>query len=148
MKRHWQRGVTLIELVVAIVVIGVAVSSVLAMLAYQASHSGSAMIQSQAEHIATAYLNEVIQKPFAPQANAGGRANFNDVSDYNGLVNNGARDQSNALIAGLGSFTVRVNVTQAALGPVPASESKRVDVTVTHPIGISVVMTGFRTQYP
>src|SRR5690349_11239922 len=98
-SRNRQTGVTLIELIVAIVVIAVAITSVLALLSAQAVHSGDAMIRSQATHIASAYLNEVMQKPFSPQANPPGRANFNDVSDYNGLVDVGARDQTDSPVS-------------------------------------------------
>ena len=147
-RRDQQRGVTLVELVVAIVVIAVAIISVLGLLSSQASHSGDAMIRSQATHIASAYLNEVLQKPFAPQANPAGRANFNDVSDYNGLNDVGVHDQLGNLVNGFSAFTINVNVTSTALGSLPALHTKRVDVTVTHSSGATVLLTGYRTEYP
>lgn len=145
---HQQRGVTLIELVVAIVVIAVAIFSVLGLLSSQAMHSGDAMIRSQATHIASAYLNEVIQKPFGAQANLGGRATFNDVSDYNGLTDVGVRDQFDNAVTGLSAFTVSVSVTSTALGSSGAGEVKRIDVTVTHSTGTKVILSGYRTAYP
>jgi len=149
MKRlHSQRGVTLIELIIAIVVIGIAVISVLALLSSQASRSGGAMIQSQAEHIATAYLNEVLQKPFADPGVVTGRNGRHFVDNYNGLIDNGARDQNNNLISGLGAFKVSVSVTPTALLAVTAANCKRVDVTVQHSSGISVLMTGYRMSSP
>lgn len=148
MKCRSQHGVTLVELVVAIVVIAVSIISVLGLLSSQASHSGDAMIRSQATHIASSYLNEVLQKPFLPQANPPGRINFNDVSDYNGLVDVGAHDQVGNAVAGLSAFTVRISVTSTALGSLPAQYVKQVDVTVTHSSGATVLLSGYRTQYP
>ena len=148
MYRHQQRGVTLVELIVAIVIIAVAIFSVLGLLSAQASHSGDAMIRSQATHIASAYLDEILQKSFTPQANAPGRKNFNDVSDYNNLVDNGAHDQSGNAVSGLGAFVVSVSVTATPLGSSGAGEVKRVDVTVTHSTGVKVMISGYRTQYP
>ena len=143
-----QRGVTLVELIVAIVIIAVAIFSVLGLLSAQASHSGDAMIRSQATHIASAYLDEILQKSFAPQTNAPGRKNFNDVSDYNNLADNGARDQFGNVVGGLSAFTVSVSVTGTPLGSSGAGEVKRIDVTVTHSTGVKVILSGYRTQYP
>jgi MSHA pilin protein MshD len=149
MKRmHSQHGVTLIELIIAIVVIGIAVVSILALLSSQASSSSGAMIQSQAEHIATAYLNEVLQKPFTDPGVVTGRNGYHFIDSYNGLVDNGARDQNNNPIAGLGAFTVSVRVAPTAINAVAAIDSKQVDVTVRHPNGVTVLMTGFRMRYP
>ncbi|HVY23961.1 MAG TPA: prepilin-type N-terminal cleavage/methylation domain-containing protein [Steroidobacteraceae bacterium] len=148
MYRNRQRGVTLVELIVAIVIIAVAIFSVLGLLSAQASHSGDAMIRSQATHVASAYLDEIMQKQFASQANPPGRANFNDVSDYNGLIDVGARDQFGNAVSGLNAFTVSVSVTGTPLGSSGAGEVKRVDVTVTHTTGVKVILSGYRTQYP
>ena len=147
MKRHTQQqGMTLIELVVSIVIISIAAISMLALLSSQASHSGDAMVQTQAVHIADAYLAEVLQQSFQPQVNAPGRASFNDVDDYNGLNDGIATDRSGTPVPGLGAFSVRITVTQAPLGAVPALQSRRIDVTVRHSGGATVVATGFRTQ--
>lgn len=149
MKSHAQRGVTLIELVVAIVVIGIAVSCVLGLLTSQARQSGNGMIYSQATHIAQSYLDEVLQKSFADPdgINEVGRANFDDVDDYKPLTNVGARDQKNNVIAGLGAYTVTVSVGPGALNGLPASQVKRVDVTVQHLSGVSVTLSGYRTNW-
>src|SRR5437763_1984531 len=105
-----QRGFTLVELIIAIVVISIGTISVMGLLASQASHSGEAMIRDQAAHIASAYLNEVLQKSFNDPdgINEVGRANFDDVRDYNNLVDVGAKDPQGNLIAGLSQFTVSV----------------------------------------
>lgn len=142
------RGFTLIELIVAIVVLAIAVAGVVAGLSAVAVRSADQMVGEQANAIASAYLNEVLQKPFGANDGQAGRPNLDVVDDYAGLTDAGVRDQTGAVVPGLGSFTVVVTVTAVALGAVPAAEARQVDVTVTHTSGVSVVLSGFRTQHP
>lgn len=141
-------GFTLIELVVAIVVLAIAVAGVVAGLTAISVGSADEMVSEQANAIASAYMNEVMQKPFGGNDGQVLRSNFDVVDDYAGLSNAGARDQTGAAVPGLAQFTVAVTVTPTALGLVPAGEAREVDVTVSHPSGISVVLSGFRTQHP
>jgi MSHA pilin protein MshD len=142
------RGFTLIELIVSIVVLAIAVAGVVAALSAIAVRSANAMVSEQANAIASAYLDEVLQKPFGANDGQVARPNLDVVDDYAGLSNVGVRDQTGAAVAGLGLFTVVVSVTPSALGAVAAAESREVDVTVTHPSGVTVVLSGFRTQHP
>lgn len=142
------RGFTLIELVVAIVVLAIAVAGVVAGLTAISVRSADAMLSEQANVIASAYMNEVLQKPFGANDGQVLRSNLDVVDDYAGLTNAGVRDQTGAVVPGLAQFTVAVTVTPAALGLVPAGEAREVDVSVTHPSGINVVLSGFRTQHP
>ena len=138
------RGMTLIELVLAITVIAIAVTSVLGLLSSIAVRSASALTSSQSAAIASAYLDEALSKAYAPAANAAGRANFNDVGDYN-FTDVGARDANNNAIPNLNQYTVQVAAVPAALGAIP--DAIRVDVTVTAPTGVVTQLTGFRTSY-
>jgi MSHA pilin protein MshD len=138
------RGMTLIELVIAITVIAIAVTSVLGLLSSIAVRSASALTSTQAAAIAGAYLEEALSKAYAPAANAAGRANLNDVGDYN-FTDVGARDANGAAIPNLNQYTVQVTAAPAALGAVP--NAIRVDVTVTGPNGVVTQLTGFRTNY-
>lgn len=142
------RGFTLIELVVAIVVLAIAVAGVVAGLTAISVGSADEMVSEQASAIASAYMNEVLQKPFGANDGQVLRPNLDVVDDYAGLSNVGVRDQTGAVVPGLAQFTVTVTVTPTALGLVPAAEAREVDVSVTHPSGISVVLSGFRTQHP
>jgi MSHA pilin protein MshD len=146
-------GFTLVELVVSIVVISVAISGVVGILSAVSARSGAAIAQAEATEIASAYLNEVLQRSFSdPDATPvePARSLFDDVGDYNGLTDVGARDQFNQAIPGLTQFTVSVQVVvpaAGALGTVPTSSMKRVDVTVSHPTGVRVLLSGYRTAY-
>jgi MSHA pilin protein MshD len=141
------RGVTLIELVVAIVVLAIAVTSIIGFLSTIAARSADTLVREQAVAIASSYLNEVLAKPFGATG-ALARANFAAVNDYNGLVDNGAHDQTGAALARLNLFRVAVAVGPGALGAVPAAEVVRVDVTVSYPSsGVVVALSGYRTNY-
>jgi MSHA pilin protein MshD len=59
-----QRGLTLIELIVFIVIVGVALAGVLAVLDHTTRHSADPMIRKQALTIAEALLDEVMAQPF------------------------------------------------------------------------------------
>ena len=142
---------TLIELIVAIVVIAIAVSSVLGVLTRNVQNSADAMVISQAAAIAEAYLEEASLKPFVDPDGIDGEAariDFDDVDDYNGLVDAGAADQFGNPIGALTDYTVSVTVVpSAALPNVPVADALRVDVTVTRAPYVNFTLTGYRTRF-
>jgi len=146
-----QRGVTLVELVVAITIVAIAATTVIGALSAITTRSADAMVQQQAIVIAQAYLEEILERPVTdpdgvePEA---GRSTWDDVDDYNGLANPGARDQFDSAIAALSDYSVAVAVgTTSALSGVPSTAARRVDVTVTHTSGVTVRLSGYRTAY-
>jgi prepilin-type N-terminal cleavage/methylation domain-containing protein len=150
--RRNARGLTLLELLVAIVVIALAGVALMGTLGYVASTSGESLAETQARSIAEAYLAEALAQPFAePGAldNQVGRTNLNDVDDYNGIADANARDQSGNAFGGAGQFQVNVAVVNSGgLGGLPAAAVKRVDVTVRSTGGVRVIATGYRTAHP
>lgn len=157
-----QRGATLVELVISIVIISISVAGVIGALSGMVSHSADPMITAQATAIAESYLEEIMIKSYLDPVlgtvcpgNGGSRALFDNVCDYDGLVNNGARDQSDTAISGLGDYNVIVTVAQnATLGPIVGALSGsgsvlRVDVHVTYLTGdlVEVFLSGYRTNY-
>ena len=147
------RGFTLIELVVTIVVIGVALTAILGVLSSVATHSGTSLVQAQATQIASGYLNEILVRPVLDPDGIpveASRSLYDDVGDYNGLSNVGARDQFDQAIPSLSQFDVVVSVTTppvGALGAVPPASMRQIDVTVVGPSGVKVVLTGYRTVH-
>lgn len=147
--RNRSRGTTLVELIVAIVVVAIAVTSVLGLLSAISVRSAAAMAATQAESVASAYLDEALSKAFAdPDGIAEvGRQNFDDVNDYN-FTDNGARDTQGNVLAGLGQYQVQVNTAPQLLGVAPdATPAVRVTVIVTDPTGATTRLEGFRTNY-
>jgi MSHA pilin protein MshD len=148
-SRH--RGVTLVELVVAITIVAIAVTTILGALAAVATRSADAMMQQQAIAIAESYLSEILQRwvvdPNGTPPNTG-RASWDLVDQYNGLVDVGAHDQFGNPIGSLSSYTVSVSTSQSsALAGVPAAAARRVDITVSYPPSASVILSGYRTSY-
>jgi len=146
-----QGGVTLVELLVSIVIVSIAASGVLGVLSMTTAASADPMIRHQASAIAEAYLEEILLKPVDDPDGVDGeasRADYDDLDDYDGLADSGARDQFGGPIAGLSDYNVAVAVSpSAALPAIPVSNALRVDVVVTHGLDISFVLSGYRTRY-
>jgi MSHA pilin protein MshD len=139
------RGVTLVELIVAIVVIGTALAGVMVVIVRNTTSSADPVIVHQSIAIAEAYLEEALTKNFTVGPGAT-RATYDDVLDYN-FTDVGARDQGGNLISGLGSYTVQVQAVAEAFNAITASNAVRVQVTVTPPVGGNVIISGYRTNY-
>ena len=142
------RGMTLIELVIAIVVIAVGVAGVLLAFNQTVFHSADTLIRKQMLAVADEMMDEISLKPYAPVANApsGGcaRSTFNDVSDYNGYASVGICDIDGSAIASLASYDVVVTVTNTALPDGVAA--KRIVVTVSHGTDM-LTLIGYRTGW-
>ncbi len=146
-----QSGVTLVELLVSIVIVSIAASGVLGVLSMTTAASADPMIRHQAAAIAEAYLEEIMLKPVDDPDGIDGeaaRADFDDLDDYDGLADAGARDQFGAPIGGLANYNVAVAVSPSTgLPAVPLADALRVDVVVTNGAGINFVLSGYRTRF-
>lgn len=158
------RGATLVELIVAIVIIGVAVSGVLVVFIRNTSASADPLIWHQATAIAEAYLEEALAKNFAT-GTGNTRPTFDDVRDYHNLANNGCISTSGACptlgscacnqngdpIAGLAGYTVQMSAELSDLNNIVVASAAaiRVQVTVMPAVmpGVTVVISGYRTNY-
>jgi MSHA pilin protein MshD len=145
-----QRGMTLIEVVISIVIIAIAVSGVLGVLATNVQHSADAMVVNQGISIASAYLEEISLKAFAdPDGIDGeiGRGNFDDIDDYDGLFDNGAVDQFGNPIPSLTDYSISVAVnTSSALPGIAPSDVYRIDVRVEFAPYVDYTLSGYRTR--
>jgi MSHA pilin protein MshD len=160
-----QVGLTLIELVISIVVIAVAITGILTVMNRTTASSADPMIRSQAVAIAEAYLEEILLQDFN-DTNGGEpetRDAFDDVNDYDGLVNNGCLvataqcplgtcpcDQAGNPNNALPGYTIVVNVTQDGAGLNGLANNAhafRVDVRVQHASGANIPVSGYRSCY-
>lgn len=145
-----QAGVTLVELLVSIVIVSIAAGGVLGVLSMTTAASADPMIRHQAAAIAEAYLEEIMLKPVVDPDGTDGeaaRADYDDLDDYDGLVDAGAHDQFGLAIAGLSSYNVGVSVSPSnGLPSVPVADALRVDIVVTRGSDINFVLSGYRTR--
>lgn len=151
---------TLVELVIFIVVVGLGVAGILLVMNFTTGRSADPMVREQANLIAESYLEEILTKKFVdPSSNTvcpappPNRSNYDNVCDYNGLSNNGARDQFNNPVSGLEGYSVSAAVTGDGtvtlnnINNTGAVRVLRVDVTVTGPADTTVRLAGYRTNY-
>jgi MSHA pilin protein MshD len=176
-RRRRARGLTLIELLLFVVVVGIALAALLKVFVTATVASSDPMVRRQQLAIAESLLREIELMPFtwcdpALSANAETAANaaacnavegngpeggqtrygpanfFNNVNDYDGFAMNGIRDVTNTAIAGLAGYAASVSVTAAALDSIPAAgDALKITVTVTGPDGSVVSLQGWRTRY-
>jgi MSHA pilin protein MshD len=143
-----QRGFTLPEAILAIVVLGVGLAGVLLAFATVARGSGDPMLRQQMLAIAEGMMAEIQLKPYASAANAapGGcaRDSFNDIGDYDGYTSSGICTVDGVLISALAGYQVAVVVQAATLGGVAAA--RRISVTASHD-GESLQLVGWRTDF-
>ena len=149
-----QSGFTLIEMVVAIVIIGVGVAGVLAAYMSSVRSSADAVVGKQMVAIAEEMMEEVLLKPYSSTLAAGAgttcgqpaanRSAFDDVGDYNGYQTAGICDGDGIAVPGLEGYGVVVAVQVAALDGI--ANALRVTVTASHGTQ-TFVLDGFRTDY-
>ena len=127
---------TLIELVLAIVVMGICVVSVLALLSSISVRSATALARTQSTSVAASYLEFILAQPYG------------NIGAYDGINQLGALDATGAPVAGLERYRVQVTARGATLGSgALTTPAMRVDVVVTDPTGAATLITGDRTNY-
>lgn len=152
---HKQRGISLIELIIFIVIISVALTGILLVMNQVTGHSADPLVHKQALAAAESLLEEVELQDFISASgvtNAVTQANraseYHIVNDYNGFATTGIFPVSGvAAIAGLGSYNANVVVTNAALGMIAAGSAVQITVTVTDPQGNGMQVSGYRAAY-
>ncbi len=155
MNRPAQRGVTLIELVVSIVILSVAATGILMVMTQTILSSADPMLREQATAIAQSYMEEILTQPLTdpdggevngPESGES-RSTYDDVWDYQGLNNSsGALDQNGNPVSGLEGYNIAVTITGTTLGPGAGSPALRIAITVTHDgqAGINVPVVAYR----
>lgn len=154
------RGLTMIELVVFIVVVGGALAGVLRVFVTATASSADPLLRRQALAVAESLLEEVQLMPFtfcdsedanvetaastagcagapeAPGPEAGetrfASPPFDHVNDYHGYaMNGGIVDITNTPVAGLAGYSASVSVAAAALNTITAGSGDALRITVT-----------------
>lgn len=165
-----QLGVTLIELIVTIVIIGIAMSALITALSTGIANSATPLWEGKALELSQAYLDEVLAMKFDESSPSGGgevaigavactsgsysdgesRSNFNDVDDYHNL-----NDAPPVLIDSTidmseysnYSVTAQVSCAGTELGLSNNASAKRISITVTVPGGESRTVSIYRGNF-
>jgi MSHA pilin protein MshD len=150
-----QRGISLIELILFIVIIGIALAALLSVLNVTTQNSVDPLLRKQALTIAESLLEEVELHDFSNPAGGftgtttqANHALFDDVMDYNGFATTGiySADGSGTVITGLSDYNVSVAVVPIAWLAV-ASDAVQITVTVTPPNGQALQAVGYRMNH-
>jgi prepilin-type N-terminal cleavage/methylation domain-containing protein len=147
-RSHLRRGLTLIECVVSMLLISLVMVGALA--AVGGSHRMQLVASDQVlgQQLAMGLIQEVLaqryEEPidsvlFGPEGPEirGGRALYDDVDDYNGLVDSPPSDQNGNALPGFAGWSRQVTVEWAdpvTLQPTTTADTllKRITVVVTH----------------
>ena len=144
-----QRGISLIELIMFIVIVSVALAGIMLVTNTTTKYSANPLIHKQALTIAESLLNEIELKDFIHDTTPL-RENFNDIFDYNALSASAVTyANSSVAVTGLDGYSVSAVVAAlpSAWGNIPATSAAQITVTVTAPNGQSVEMTGYRVDH-
>jgi MSHA pilin protein MshD len=175
-SRRASRGLSLVEIVVFMVVVGVAFAGMLVLYNQLTRASIDPLVRKQTLAIASSMLEEVALRAFTfcdpddpavhtaatpgdcatPEivgAEGETRATFDNVSDYHGFqmgsgTGNPITTAGGATVDGTADYFVGVTIAETALAPIAAAESLLVTVTARHvPSGATVTLQGYRTRY-
>ncbi len=162
-------GFTLIELIMYILIVGVALTGVLSSFQTATAHSSDPMLRKQAMTVAEMMMEQILAKSFQNDpsdfSNSSSTAgctptttitcrtntpadlpNYNDVADYSGWSQNAVYQQDGTLNAVLGSsYNVAVTVGSVALNGVPVV--RQISVTVSGGSFDPVTLVGYRAPY-
>ena len=149
MTQRSQRGVTLVELIVALVLAGVVMSGIWTAWTLMVTRSANPLVSRQQLAIAQSLLREIELQPLPGTAVAAalpGRTGFASILDYNGLVMNGITDVEGATVPGLGGYGASIGVVARALAGVPQSDGWWITVDVSGPTGDTLKLASWRSK--
>lgn len=130
-----QRGMTLVELVITIVIIGIAAAALFSAMASIAGRSADPMLRQQSLYIAEAYLETLQALPYM------------DLDDKHELAQGEGgppKGLDGEVIPELKAYRVRTRIIEEELNEVTA---KRIIVIVEDPSEEKLELTGWRTCY-
>lgn len=151
--RSHTKGFTLIEVLIALLVVSFSLLAVVGALSASSIQSTRSLVMLQCEQLAHAYLADALALPYADVTAPIGkelvtRNLYDDVADYNGDVYAAITDRANGAVANFPGFTAGFTVTNTLVGPANNVPAFEVVVTVNSPDGRCAVASGLRTNTP
>ncbi len=156
------KGFSLIELVITIVVLGIALSALTGSIFSSVGRNADPLWQSKATQLSQAYLDEILSMRYqessplgggsidrcdveGPEEGVGNRSLFDDVDDYDGLSETaGFLDATTASV--YTGYTVGIEVTCVNHLNAASTNSKLIVVTIASPTNQDLVFSVFRAD--
>lgn len=155
-------GFSLIELVITIVIIGIALSALSGTLFSAVGRNADPLVQAKATHLSQAYLDEILAMRYQENSPLGGgriddcsedgaeagetnRSLFDDVDDYDGLTEN-ADFLDTGTSSNYSGFNVVITVSCVGPENTSSTNSKLIKVTITTPTNQNLVFSAFRAD--
>lgn len=171
-----QRGFTLIELVMFIIIVGIALAAIGLQIQTSVQSSADPLLREKGIALANFYMDEILRKKWNENTPTGGgcvqaggiacaggaaataigaeagetRANYDDIDDYNDLpVAAAPSDQTGAALADFDGFTVTVEVNGGVTlhGSVSVADTREIIVTVTTPLADTLSLRAYRVNF-
>lgn len=168
-------GFTLVELVMSIVLLGLALASVSVTMAHSAGRSSDGLWQVKVVELSDAYFAEILARRFDENSAPGGipacsisttpcsaavafsdgetRTQFDDVDDYDGLDESPPRDASGNVRSDYTGYRVQISVAYADAGMIAAyalddaTDAKVITARVSAPGQNPLTFTAYRGNY-
>lgn len=161
--RHPERGLTLIELIIAIVVLGIAATGILSALSRTTVLNVDPLLRVQSQALAESVMDEILARPFYrpendPTLDSDNTASLTcaspdnsaktSICDYNGL--NQLERPDGTAYSGVSGYSLQVTVEpteDADFSDIAAACAVRINVAVTDPGGATTQLNAYRTSY-
>jgi MSHA pilin protein MshD len=153
-----QRGVSLIELIIFILIVSTALIGILSVMNIVNKNSADPVIHKQALAIAESLLEEIELQDFAASSGnvsagtvtAANRTGYHIAREYDTFTMPtppGIISVNGDAVPGLGNYSAIVAVQNQALGNIPAASAVQITVTVTDPAGNQLQSVGYMVAY-
>jgi MSHA pilin protein MshD len=165
-----QQGATLVELVMTIVIIGVAIAGVVGAFSLITGRSADPLNQTRAVALAQLYMDEILARNYDESSKVGGgkvpaaqvdcappgadsetRAGYDDVDDYHAITNAIPEDGEGNPLPGYDNF--RISITVSCAGDdisemsLANADAKRIDITITDPSNATYRFSAYRGNF-
>lgn len=174
-RMAFQRGFTLIELIIGIIVLTISLSIVSTLIAPAEEKSADNVLQIKASELAQSLMNDISSRAFddnsdmsggsvrcgepniatnpctvilGPETGENDRNSFDDVDDFNGFSDK-VNSTNDPIHGGYDQFKIQVSVIYAGteLGLANNQLAKRITVTVTTPLGTPIEFTSHKANF-
>jgi MSHA pilin protein MshD len=140
-----ERGFTLPELVLLIVVLGMALAGIVSLFMTTVAGSADPLVRKQAIAIAESFMDEImtqaLSEPSPATPRGATRESFDSIQDYVGYSETGIKSFSGTAVTGLENYNVGFGVADDTVN---GAAVKLVTVTVTGPGGVTFTLQGYK----